>query len=135
MHKTGEPDDSLSGLSAIVISARPPLFHDAIQALRLRLRAEVACLKMERNILGKAAAYFSRGQRRSMPILIAGVVSGQFVCSVKSSRSQLHWLSPASCAPQEALFPSAHEDEALRVHMRAIHAELRGAIRMAADEA
>lgn len=28
-----------------------------------QLRAEVARLKMERDILGKAAAYFSRGQR------------------------------------------------------------------------
>src|SRR3984885_16104038 len=33
-----------------------------------RLRAELARVKMERDILGKATAYFTKGQKRSTPL-------------------------------------------------------------------
>src|ERR1035441_7927018 len=46
-----------------------------------RLRAELARVTMERDILGKATAYFAKGQKLSMPLLNVIGGSGRSVCS------------------------------------------------------
>ena len=52
-----------------------------------RLRAELARVTMERDILGKATAFFAKGQKCSKPLSIDIVLSGRSVCSAACSAS------------------------------------------------
>jgi len=64
----------------------------AEQTENRRLRAELARVTMERDILEKATAFFAKGRRRSTPLLSATSWSGQSVCRAGCCR----WASPAT---------------------------------------
>ena len=63
-----------------------------------RLRAELARVKMERDILGKATAYFARGSIRSTPSSSATGMPGLFLCNAGYCRSAWRATTRTSCA-------------------------------------
>ena len=98
-----------------------------------RLRAELARVKMERDILGKATAYFAkeRGEVRLHRNVIGAC--GRSRCSAGCWGSA--WPATTSIRTPGQRMPQRRHlsDEALLVHIKAIHAETRGELRLAAD--
>jgi hypothetical protein len=71
----------------------------------IRLRAELAWVTMERDILEKGMAYFAKGQNRSMPLMNVIGISGRSVCSA----GYCGWAYPAfiKTLPGEGRSPGA----------------------------
>jgi transposase len=70
-----------------------------------RLRAELARVKMERDILGKATAYFAKGSTSSTPSSNATDACGRSRCNAGCSRSA--WLGITSTLFVEPAIHSA----------------------------
>jgi len=90
-----------------------------------QLRAELARVKMERDILGKARRT-SRGARDEYAHIHRSRHLWPFACSAMFSVS-VSRLSPASLAPQEALFPPPHDGRSVAGAHPRRSCEFRGA--------
>lgn len=92
-----------------------------------RLRAELARVKMERDILGKATAYFAKAAKCSTPSSNATGPCGRSRVQRRVREISVsggyhgHVARRASTAPRRDL-----SDDALLLHIKAIHAQTRG---------